>query len=194
MSRNTPHIFTSESVGEGHPDKVADYISDSILDACLAQDKTSRVACETLVKSNMVIIAGELTTKAVIDPEKSPARPFGRSGTATGRTTTFSMRIPSFSRICSRNSPRILPRGWTPGRRRARAMRSRAPETRALCSASQRMRRRSYFRPPSCLRTNCSLSWPGGANAGMWTGCVRTASPRWLWPMTKTGVPRILKT
>ena len=70
MSRNTPHIFTSESVGEGHPDKVADYISDSILDACLAQDKTSRVACETLVKSNMVIIAGELTTKAVIDPEK----------------------------------------------------------------------------------------------------------------------------
>ena len=62
--------FTSESVTEGHPDKVADYISDSILDACLAQDKTSRVACETLVKSNMVIIAGELTTKAVIDPEK----------------------------------------------------------------------------------------------------------------------------
>lgn len=49
---------------------MADYISDSILDACLAQDKTSRVACETLVKSNMVIIAGELTTKAVIDPEK----------------------------------------------------------------------------------------------------------------------------
>ena len=70
MSRNAPHIFTSESIGEGHPDKVADYISDSILDACLAQDKTSRVACETLVKSNMVIIAGELTTKAVIDPEK----------------------------------------------------------------------------------------------------------------------------
>ena len=70
MSKNNPHIFTSESVGEGHPDKVADYISDSILDACLAQDKTSRVACETLVKSNMVIIAGELTTKAVIDPEK----------------------------------------------------------------------------------------------------------------------------
>lgn len=70
MSKNSPHIFTSESVGEGHPDKVADYISDSILDACLAQDKTSRVACETLVKSNMVIIAGELTTKAVINPEK----------------------------------------------------------------------------------------------------------------------------
>ena len=60
-------IFSSESVGEGHPDKVADYISDSILDACLAQDPQSRVACETLVKSNQVILAGEITTKAEFD-------------------------------------------------------------------------------------------------------------------------------
>ena len=52
--------FSSESVGEGHPDKVADYISDSILDACLEQDPSSRVACETLVKSNMVTVAGEI--------------------------------------------------------------------------------------------------------------------------------------
>lgn len=59
--------FSSESVGEGHPDKVADYISDSILDACLEQDPQSRVACETLVKSNMVTIAGEITTKAIFD-------------------------------------------------------------------------------------------------------------------------------
>ena len=54
-------VFSSESVGEGHPDKVADLISDSVLDACLAQDKTSRVACETLVKSNAVVVAGEIT-------------------------------------------------------------------------------------------------------------------------------------
>lgn len=59
--------FSSESVGEGHPDKVADYISDSILDACLEQDPASRVACETLVKSNMVTVAGEITTKAKFD-------------------------------------------------------------------------------------------------------------------------------
>ena len=59
--------FSSESVGEGHPDKVADYISDSILDACLAQDPSSRVACETLVKSNMVTVAGEITTAANFD-------------------------------------------------------------------------------------------------------------------------------
>jgi S-adenosylmethionine synthetase len=62
-------VFSSESVGEGHPDKVADLISDSVLDACLAQDKTSRVACETMVKSNMVILAGEITTKAKLNYE-----------------------------------------------------------------------------------------------------------------------------
>lgn len=64
------YVFSSESVGEGHPDKVADYISDSVLDACLEQDKYSRVACETLVKSNCVVIAGEITTKANLDYEK----------------------------------------------------------------------------------------------------------------------------
>ena len=63
------YIFSSESDGEGHPDKVADYISDSVLDACLAQDKRSRVACETLVKSNCVVVAGEITTKAKLNIE-----------------------------------------------------------------------------------------------------------------------------
>jgi S-adenosylmethionine synthetase len=62
-------VFSSESVGEGHPDKVADLISDSVLDACLKQDKTSRVACETMVKSNMVILAGEITTTAKLNYE-----------------------------------------------------------------------------------------------------------------------------
>jgi S-adenosylmethionine synthetase len=61
------YIFSSESVGEGHPDKVADTISDAVLDACLTQDKYSRVACETYVKSNMVIVGGEITTKAKLD-------------------------------------------------------------------------------------------------------------------------------
>src|SRR5882757_7933819 len=61
------YIFSSESVGEGHPDKVADTISDAVLDACLAQDKTSRVACETYVKSNIAIVGGEITTKAKLD-------------------------------------------------------------------------------------------------------------------------------
>jgi len=61
------YLFTSESVTMGHPDKVADRISDAILDAMLAQDPKSRVACETLVKSDMVVVAGEITTNAQVD-------------------------------------------------------------------------------------------------------------------------------
>jgi S-adenosylmethionine synthetase len=65
MSRR--YIFSSESVGEGHPDKVCDTISDAVLDACLAQDIHSRVACETYAKSNVVIVGGEITSKAKLD-------------------------------------------------------------------------------------------------------------------------------
>src|SRR5512135_1277599 len=65
MSKN--FIFSSESVGEGHPDKVCDTISDYVLDACLAQDKFSRVACECYAKSNVVVVGGEITTKAKLD-------------------------------------------------------------------------------------------------------------------------------
>jgi S-adenosylmethionine synthetase len=61
------YIFSSESVGEGHPDKVCDTISDAVLDACLAQDKFSRVACECYAKSNVVVVGGEITTKATLD-------------------------------------------------------------------------------------------------------------------------------
>ena len=65
------HVFTSESVSEGHPDKVCDQISDAILDACLAQDSKSRVACETLVSTNLVVNAGEITCSGwdKINPE-----------------------------------------------------------------------------------------------------------------------------
>jgi len=66
MSDNN-YLFTSESVGEGHPDKVADQVSDGILDAILAQDPKARVACETLVKTGLVVIAGEITTTANVD-------------------------------------------------------------------------------------------------------------------------------
>ncbi len=65
--QNKKHLFTSESVTMGHPDKVADQISDSILDAMLAQDPKSRVACETMVTTGMAVVAGEITTKAIVD-------------------------------------------------------------------------------------------------------------------------------
>ena len=68
MTNNT--LFTSESVSEGHPDKMADQISDAILDAAIAKDRNARVACETLVKTGMVVLAGEITTDANIDYEQ----------------------------------------------------------------------------------------------------------------------------
>ncbi len=63
------NLFTSESVSEGHPDKMADQISDAILDALLKEDPRSRVACETLIKTGMVLVAGEITTEAYVDIE-----------------------------------------------------------------------------------------------------------------------------
>ncbi|KAI5295273.1 methionine adenosyltransferase sam2 [Ascosphaera pollenicola] len=60
-------LFTSESVGEGHPDKIADQVSDAILDACLAEDPLSKVACETATKTGMVMVFGEISTKARLD-------------------------------------------------------------------------------------------------------------------------------
>jgi S-adenosylmethionine synthetase len=73
MSKN--FIFSSESVGEGHPDKVCDTISDAILDACLAVDKTSRVACETFVKSNQVVVGGEITIPRLQDRAAGTTKP-----------------------------------------------------------------------------------------------------------------------
>src|SRR6201997_4173120 len=67
LAKRDRFLFTSESVTEGHPDKIADQISDAILDACLEQDPYSRVACETLTATGLVVIAGEITTKAYVD-------------------------------------------------------------------------------------------------------------------------------
>jgi S-adenosylmethionine synthetase len=81
------YLFTSESVSEGHPDKICDAISDAVLDACLAQDPRSRVACETMVKTGFAIVAGEITTKATIDvPQlvRSTVREIGYTDTAMG--------------------------------------------------------------------------------------------------------------
>jgi S-adenosylmethionine synthetase len=67
MAGDLRYVFSSESVSEGHPDKVCDFIADSVLDACLEQDPRSRVACEVLCKNNIVVMAGEITTKATLD-------------------------------------------------------------------------------------------------------------------------------
>lgn len=72
------HLFTSESVSEGHPDKIADQISDAVLDAILEQDPKARVACETYVKTGMVLVGGEITTSAWVDIEEITVIPFAK--------------------------------------------------------------------------------------------------------------------
>jgi len=73
------HLFTSESVSEGHPDKIADQISDAVLDAILEQDPKARVACETYVKTGMVMVGGEITTSAWVDIEEITVTPCVKS-------------------------------------------------------------------------------------------------------------------
>ena len=73
MTEPSTYLFTSESVTEGHPDKMADQISDAVLDEALRQDSMSRVACETLVTTGMVLIAGEITTKGYLDLAGTPS-------------------------------------------------------------------------------------------------------------------------
>ena len=67
MRRTGRYLFTSESVTEGHPDKIADQVSDAVLDAVLAEDPTGRVACETLVTTGLIVLAGEITTAGFKD-------------------------------------------------------------------------------------------------------------------------------
>ncbi len=67
MLRSGRHVFTSESVSEGHPDKICDQLSDAVLDACLEQDPLARVACEVFVTTDRVIVGGEITTSARIE-------------------------------------------------------------------------------------------------------------------------------
>ncbi len=81
------HLFTSESVSEGHPDKIADQISDAVLDAILEQDPKARVACETYVKTGMVMVGGEITTSAWVDIEeltRKTVREIGYTGSEMG--------------------------------------------------------------------------------------------------------------
>ena len=85
MSRKGRHLFTSESVTEGHPDKIADQISDAILDAILTQDPQSRVACETLVTTGIAFVAGEITTRAVIDYQQVVRQAIAEVGYTRGK-------------------------------------------------------------------------------------------------------------
>src|SRR3954468_1641760 len=99
MSRNGRYLFTSESVTEGHPDKIADQISDSILDAILSQDPLGRVACETLVTTGLAIVAGEITTSCYVDFQTSVPQTITEAGYTPGKYGFDSETCPVLSSI-----------------------------------------------------------------------------------------------
>ncbi len=144
MSRFT---FTSESVSEGHPDKVCDYISDSILDACFEQDTKSRVACETLVKSDTVVLAGEITTNAKLDYDKIVRQAVKEIGYTDA--TRAVLRHDAEADLADHAGSRTRSRRASP-RRRARAA-TRAPATRASCSATRPTNRAEMMPLPILL-------------------------------------------
>jgi S-adenosylmethionine synthetase len=125
---NKSFIFSSESVGEGHPDKVCDTISDAVLDAYLAQDPRSRVACETYAKSNMVVVGGEITSKGLVHINELVREAIRAIGYVHDDDVFTPTRCSSPT--WSRGKARTSRRGWTRGRRRARRRRSRGRGTR----------------------------------------------------------------
>ncbi len=112
---NKSHLFTSESVSEGHPDKVADQISDLVLDKILEQDPHARVACETLVKTGMVLVAGEVTTKAWVDVEAEVRKKIneigyndptmGFDGSSCAVLTSIGQQSPDIAQGVDRGNP-----------------------------------------------------------------------------------------
>ena len=143
------YIFSSESVGEGHPDKVADTISDAILDACLTVDQKSRVACDTFVKSNIVVVGGEITIPkigqkpigSVINIEKV-IRDAVRGIGYVNNDDVFHATVFS-STTTSPPNPPTSRKAWMPRRRMGKSTPSKARATKASCSATPAMRRRS---------------------------------------------------
>ena len=125
------HLFTSESVSMGHPDKLADQISDGVLDALIAQDPMSRVACETMVTTGLAVIAGEITTKAYVDMQKIVREVIKTSATPNPRWASAPTTAP-----CSwRSASKARTSRWASTKTRRRA-RTSAPATRASCSAT----------------------------------------------------------
>src|SRR2546427_12013456 len=109
------YLFTSESVSEGHPDKVADQISDAVLDAILAQDPRSRVAAETLVKDNLVVLAGEITTGAHVnfaEVARKTIKRIGYNDPAIGFDTSTCTEIVAYG-----GPSQDLAKGWDGGKR-----------------------------------------------------------------------------
>ena len=157
MSRS--FIFSSESVGEGHPDKVADTISDAVLDACLTIDPKSRVACETFVKSNIVVVGGEITIPKighkpigeVINIDKTIRDAVRGIGYLNDDDVFHADRI-FINNYLTTQSPDIA-QGVDAKKATARRPPSRELATKASCLAMRATRRRNSCPRPSCSHT-----------------------------------------
>jgi S-adenosylmethionine synthetase len=132
------YTFSSESVSEGHPDKVCDTIADSILDAYLAQDPNARVACEVLVKANQVVLAGEITSTALVDHEAQVREAVRAIGYTDADQLFHADTLEIRSLLSSRR--RRSRRASTPS---PASPATRARATRGSCSATRPTRRRS---------------------------------------------------
>ena len=121
------YLFTSESVTEGHPDKVSDQISDGVLDAVLAQDPYGRVACETLVNTGLVVISGEISTTADFDPQEVARETIRKIGYVDGNLG-FSADSAAVLNALDKQSPTSR-RASTPPSRLVRAATTRRPRS-----------------------------------------------------------------
>ncbi len=120
-------VFTSESVSEGHPDKIADQISDAVLDAIIAKDKYARVACETMVKTGVAIVSGEITTSAWVDLEDLvrgvindigyTSSAVGFDGATCGIINVIGKQSPDIAQGVDRSKPALRASAWRSTRR-----------------------------------------------------------------------------
>ena len=174
MASTKRHVFTSESVTEGHPDKVADQISDAVLDAILSRDANARVACETLVTTGMAVVAGEITTTTYVhipDIVRSTIEAIGYTDASFG----FDSRTCAVLTSIDRQSPDIA-RGVNSSKKKVQG----AGDQGMMFGYATRTRPGSSCRSRSSSPTGSGRAAGGGApKANKRPRSARVASPRW---------------
>ena len=194
MAEKPRHLFTSESVTEGHPDKIADQISDAVLDAVLEQDPYGRVACEVLVTTGICVVAGEITTTCYVDVPKIARETIQESATRTRPSDSIAKTCGVLNTIQGQ-SPDIA-MGVDPGRRGRPGpdVRLRLQRDGRTDAAADPAGARAYRSAcPKCARPGCSISCGPTASRrsawNMWTASPSASTPSSSPPSTATMSP-----